>query len=132
MAEKKSIYRKGKRNPNGYYSNKRKRKEKITIIIALVLFIFSLIMSFLDKNDIFTWNDLNNATGTLNGPVNPDSNFSIYYLDVGEVVCLVESDIGEHELYRIALLVVRNHTMELIWEICEVACKVLLLTVHEV
>ena len=93
MAEKKSIYKKGKRNPNGYYSNKRKRKEKITIIIALVLFIFSLIMSFLDKNDIFTWNDLNNATGTLNGPVNPDSNFSIYYLDVGQGDCtIIKSD----------------------------------------
>lgn len=93
MAEKKSIYKKGKRNPNGYYSNKRKRKEKITIIIALVLFIFSLVMSFLDKNDIFTWNDLNNATGTLNGPVNPNSDFSIYYLDVGQGDCtIIKSD----------------------------------------
>lgn len=110
MAEKKSIYKGGKRNPNGYYSNKRKRKEKITIIIALILFIFSLVMSFLDKNDIFTWNDLNNATGTLNGPVNPDSNFSIYYLDVGQGDCTI---IKSNESVMMIDTSTQNHSLNI-------------------
>lgn len=110
MAEKKSIYRKGKRNPNGYYSNKRKRKEKITIIIALVLFIFSLVMSFLDKNDIFTWNDLNNTTGALNGPVNPDSSFSIYYLDVGQGDCTI---IKSNDNVMMIDTSTKNHTLDI-------------------
>lgn len=110
MAEKKSIYKKGKRNPNGYYSNKRKCKEKITIIIALVLFIFSLAMSFLDKNDVFTWNDLNNASGTLNGPVNPDSNFSIYYLDVGQGDCTI---IKSNESVMMIDTSTKNHTLDI-------------------
>lgn len=110
MAEKKSIYKGGKRNPNGYYSNKRKRKEKITIIIALILFIFSLVMSFLDKNDIFTWNDLNNATGTLNGPVNPDSNFSIYYLVVGQGDCTI---IKSNESVMMIDTSTQNHSLNI-------------------
>ena len=110
MAEKKSIYKRGKRNPNGYYSNKRKRKEKITIIIALVLFIFSLAMSFLEKNDIFSWNDLNNATGTLNGPVNPDSSFSIYYLDVGQGDCTI---VKSNESVMMIDTSTQNHTLDI-------------------
>ncbi len=110
MAEKKSIYKSGKRNPNGYYSNKRKRKEKITIIIALILFIFSLVMSFLDKNDVFTWNDLNNGTGTLNGPVNPDSNFSIYYLDVGQGDCTI---IKSNESVMMIDTSTQNHSLDI-------------------
>lgn len=89
MAEKKSIYKNGKRNPNGYYSNKRKKKEKLAIIIAVLISIFSLFMSFLDSKGIFTWSDLNNATGALDGPVNPDSSFSVYYLDVGQGDCTI-------------------------------------------
>lgn len=89
MAEKKSIYKKGKRNPNGYYSNKRKRKEKVIIIIAIIIFISSLIMGFLDMSGIFSWSDLKNTTGALDGPVNPDSNFSVYYLDVGQGDCTI-------------------------------------------
>lgn len=110
MAEKKSIYRDGKRNSNGYNSNKRKRKEKITIIIALVLFIFSLVMSFLDKNDIFTWNDLNNETGSLNGPVNPDSSFSIYYLDVGQGDCTI---IKSNDNVMMIDTSTKNHTLDI-------------------
>lgn len=89
MSEKKSIYKSGKRNPNGYYSNKRKRKEKVIIAIALLCIFFSFIMGILDKNDVFTWSDLNNSIGVLDGPVNPDSNFSIYYLDVGQGDCTI-------------------------------------------
>lgn len=89
MAEKKSIYKKGKRNPNGYYSNKRKKKEKIVIVIAIILFAFSLLMCFLENNGIYSWTDLKNDTSTLNGPANPDSNFSVYYLDVGQGDCSI-------------------------------------------
>lgn len=110
MAEKKSIYKSGKRNPNGYYSNKRKRKEKVVIATAIVLFFFSLIMSFLDNNGIFTWNDLNNATSTLNGPVNPDSDFSIYYLDVGQGDCTI---IKSNDAVMVIDTSTKNHSQDI-------------------
>lgn len=110
MAEKKSIYKKGKRNPNGYYSNKRKKKEKVAIVIAIILFAFSLLMSFLENNGIYSWNDLNNDTGTLNGPVNPDSNFSIYYLDVGQGDCTI---IKSNESVMMIDTSTQNHSLNI-------------------
>lgn len=89
MAEKKSIYKSGKRNPNGYYSTKNRRKERMAIIIASILICFSLIMSCLDHMGIFTWSELNNSIGMTDGPVNPDNNFSVYYLDVGQGDCTI-------------------------------------------
>ena len=89
MAENKSIYKDGKRNPNGYYSNKRKRKATAFIIIAVLCFLFSLVISFLDSTGVFTWLDLYNKVGVFDGPANPDSEFSVYYLDVGQGDCTI-------------------------------------------
>lgn len=110
MAEKQSIYRDGKRNSNGYNSNKRKRKEKLTIVIAIVLLIFSFVISCLEKYDIFTWNDLNKTTGALNGPVNPDSSFSIYYLDVGQGDCTI---IKSNDNVMMIDTSTKNHTLDI-------------------
>lgn len=110
MAEKKSIYKSGKRNPNGYYSNKRKRKEKVITTIAIIVILFSLIMSYLDSNDIFSWSDLKNSTGILNGPVNPDSDFSIYYLDVGQGDCTI---IKSNDFVMMIDTSTKNHTQDI-------------------
>lgn len=89
MAENMSIYKDGKRNPNGHYKSKKKRKQTKRIIIITVFVLFSLVMSFLDSQEIFTWSDLYNKGDVVNGPVNPDSNFSVYYLDVGQGDCTI-------------------------------------------
>lgn len=89
MAEKKSIYKNGKRNPNGYYSTKNRRKERAALIIAAILICFSVVMSCLDRAGIFTWSELNSSMGMADGPVNPDSNFSVFFLDVGQGDCTI-------------------------------------------
>jgi competence protein ComEC len=89
MAENMSIYKDGKRNPNGYYKSKKKQKQIRTTVIVVLFLVFSLLMSFLDSKGIFTWSDLYNAGGVVDGPVNPNSEFSVYYLDVGQGDCTI-------------------------------------------
>ncbi len=84
------LYKSGRKNPNGYiftryvFFNNRRTPVIISIILA-----FSLVMSILTFTNVFTWNQLFSQTGIVEGVKRQDSNFSVYYLDVGQSDCTI-------------------------------------------
>lgn len=89
MAEKKSIYKNGKRNKNGYKINKRKIKEQITFTLIIVGVLISLFVTVLEKFNILDWTDIKVATGGIEGTELQGDEFAIYYLDVGQSDCTI-------------------------------------------
>lgn len=89
MAERKSIYKDGKRNKNGYKFNKRKLKEQITLILIVVGIAFSLGITILEKLDIVDWTDIKTSTNGIDGTHLKEDDFAIYYLDVGQSDCTI-------------------------------------------
>lgn len=89
MAEKKSIYKDGKRNKHGYKINRRKIKEQITFTLIIIGIVFSLGITILEKLDIVDWTDIKVATGGIDGADLKEDDFAIYYLDVGQSDCTI-------------------------------------------
>lgn len=90
IKREKHIYKSGRKNPDGYsFISFMSFKKKIIFIIFVFSVIFSLIISFLHITDIFSWNKLLSTTGFIEGVKRQDSNFVIYYLDVGQSDCTI-------------------------------------------
>ncbi len=90
IKKEKQIYKSGRKNPDGYsLISFMSFKKKIIFIIFVFSVIFSLIISFLHITDIFSWNKLLSTTGFIEGVKRQDSNFVIYYLDVGQSDCTI-------------------------------------------
>ncbi len=86
----KVIYKSGKDNPNGFrFKRFRFFKRKSTVVIFHLFLAFSFVISFLNFTGILTWNKLFSTIGIVEGVKQQDSNFSVYFLDVGQSDCTV-------------------------------------------
>lgn len=64
-------------------------KSRVIPIILTFLILFSCIVSILDVFGVFTWNKLFTFVGAVDGVKPVNSNFAIYYLDVGQSDCTI-------------------------------------------
>ena len=64
-------------------------KSKVVPIVLGVLILFCCVTSILDVFGIFTWNKLFTFVGAVDGVKPVNSNFAIYYLDVGQSDCTI-------------------------------------------
>ena len=64
-------------------------KNKITANCILVFIVFSLILSIFDITGIFTWRRLFTVTNLVDGVKPVNSNFAVYFLDVGQSDCTI-------------------------------------------
>lgn len=84
------LYKSGKRNPDGYqFKPIRFIKNKRVKVILCVLIIFSFSFSFLELFGITNWNKLFASFNVIHTIQEQDSNFAIYYLDVGQSDCTI-------------------------------------------
>lgn len=84
------LYKSGRKNPNGYsFSRYIFFKKRSTPIILSIIVAISLVMSILSYHGILTWNQLFSKTGIIEGVKLQDSNFSVYFLDVGQSDCTI-------------------------------------------
>ena len=88
--KEKILYIKGKRNPDGYgfnpldYTANRKR----TVFICLVI-VAGLILEILCLCGATSWQKIFSATNVVRSVKQQDSNFAVYYLDVGQSDCTI-------------------------------------------
>lgn len=90
MTEKeKQIYKSGNENKNGYRFKRFSLKFRIIFSISVISVVIFSIISILDKQDIFNWNDIKSSTGAIDGVKAIDDKFAMYFLDVGQSDCTV-------------------------------------------
>lgn len=90
MTEKeKQIYKSGNENKNGYHFKRFSLKFRITFIVSIIAIIIFSFISVLDNQNIITWSDIKNKTGAIEGAKPIDSQFAMYFLDVGQSDCTI-------------------------------------------
>lgn len=90
MTEKeKQIYKSGNENKTGYHFKRFSSKSRIIIAVSILAFLFFSFIAIFDNNDIFTWSDIKYQTKAIEGVKPIDSNFAIYFLDVGQSDCTI-------------------------------------------
>lgn len=87
--KEKEIYKSGRKNENAYHFSKLKRKQKIFLGIVVFVIIVISFISILEKLDIVTWNGIKTYTGAIDGVKPVESDFAVYYLDVGQSDCTI-------------------------------------------
>lgn len=86
----KQIYKSGRKNPNGYsFSPLNIFNNKLIPLLIIFLILFSVIFEILDKTGVVSWNRLLSVIGIVDGVERQDSDFAVYYLDVGQSDCTV-------------------------------------------
>ncbi len=88
--KERKLYKSGKRNPNGYPFNpfdyvENRYKVKFICLIIIVGLFFELLTLF----GITSWQKLLSATNLVDSVKPQNSNFSVYYLDVGQGDCTI-------------------------------------------
>ena len=88
----KQIYKSGRKNPNGYKKTafifKIKYNKKILAIVILTL-IFCIFINIILGFNLISLNDLYCKLGVIDGIEKQDSDFAVYYLDVGQSDCSI-------------------------------------------
>ena len=88
--KEKQICKSGKGNPDGYkFSIFDYFKKKRTPVIIIFLITLMIILEALSIFGIADWNEITYLTGIVDGVRPADSNFAVYYLDVGQSDCAV-------------------------------------------
>lgn len=90
IKKEKTLYKDGRKNPNGYKYNPFDIFEKKWIPIALsVLIPMALVVSVLEAFNVTSWNKIFSSVGIIDGTQVADENFVVYCLDVGQSDCTV-------------------------------------------
>ena len=90
MTEKeKQIYKSGNENKTGYHFKRFSSKSRIIIAVSILAFLVFSFIAVFDNIDIFTWSDIKYQTKAIEGVKPVDSNFAIYFLNVGQSDCTI-------------------------------------------
>lgn len=87
MARKK-VYKTGRKNPNAYVSRKVIRK-RLRFAGVLLIVVACAIFGLLEKFGVTNWGSILDETGMIDTVTKTKSDFSVYYLDVGQGDCTV-------------------------------------------
>ena len=87
--EELKLFDDGIKNPNGYRKHIPFLIEKIITAFIAIFVSICCFISILDKKGIYTWNTLYKQIGIIDGVEKVDSDFVIYYLDVGQGDCSI-------------------------------------------
>ncbi len=87
--DEQKLYKDGKRNPNAYRMHRFPLKIRLIFTLSLIFFAICVAMSFLEKFGIYSWNQFKTDTGIVEGAEITDSDFSVYYLNVGQGDCSI-------------------------------------------
>lgn len=93
--KEKALYKSGRKNKNGYHFSVLTKKQKKLIVYILVILIFAISVFILEKADVVSLNQIKNTLGAIDGVNSVNSDFAVYYLDVGQSDCTIVVCDGE-------------------------------------
>ncbi len=85
----KTIYKIGRKNENGYPKFQLTKKQKKLLAYTVVITIIGIIIYILDFSGVSSVSEIKNILGAIDGVKPVDSNFAVYYLDVGQSDCTI-------------------------------------------
>ncbi len=85
----KAIYKSGRKNKTAYHFNIFTKKQRKLIAYILAFLIFAISVFLLEITDTISLNQIKNTFGAIDGVTPVDSDFAIYYLDVGQSDCTI-------------------------------------------
>ena len=88
----KQIYKSGRKNPDGYHKTPiifRFKYNKKILAISIIILVLCLIFNCLIYFNIFSIEDTYTKFGIVKGIERQESDFAVYYLDVGQSDCTV-------------------------------------------
>ena len=84
-----AIYKSGRKNKNAYHFSRLKKKQKKILAYVIIVLIVVSVFFVLDSTEIASISEIKNTLGSIDGVEPVDSNFAIYYLDVGQSDCTI-------------------------------------------
>ncbi len=88
----KQIYKSGRKNPNGYKKTPfifRIKYNKKILTITILIFLISIVINFIIGFNLVSQSDFYVKLGIIDGIEKQDSDFTVYYLDVGQSDCSI-------------------------------------------
>ncbi len=89
IKEEKALYKSGRKNKTGYSKVKITKSSLLKLLVILMLFIASILITFFEFIGVTNWHTINNEFGATNGVKPSQSEFAVYYLDVGQSDCSI-------------------------------------------
>lgn len=89
LKKERKLYRSGENNRNAYKFHILSQKERRNVYIAVFLCFFAVIITCLEAFGITNWHKVNLFTGAVDGIEIADTDFAVYYLDVGQSDCSI-------------------------------------------
>lgn len=93
--KEKNLYKNVESNPNKYKFSFLNPKERKKAYIIILLFIFGLIITIFEMFGITNWHKVSVFSGAVDGIKVADTDFAVYYLDVGQSDCTIVVCDGE-------------------------------------
>ncbi len=84
-----AIYKSGRKSKNAYHFDKLKKKQKKILAYIIIVLIIVSVFFVLDSKEIASISEIKNTLGSIDGVEPVDSNFAVYYLDVGQSDCTI-------------------------------------------
>ena len=85
----KAIYKSGRKNENGYPRFQFTKKQKKFVAYTIVIAIIGIIVYTLAFSGVASISEIKNVFGVIDGVKPVDSDFAVYYLDVGQSDCTI-------------------------------------------
>lgn len=85
----KTIYKSGRKNENAYHFSKFTKKQKKLFIYVIFFLSFSIFVFILDSTNIVSISEIKNSFGAIEGVKPIESEFAVYFLDVGQSDCTI-------------------------------------------
>ncbi len=89
LKKERKLYKSGENNRNAYKFHILSEKERRNVFIALFLCFFAIVITFLELFGITNWHKVNMISGAVDGIKIADTDFAVYYLDVGQSDCSI-------------------------------------------
>ena len=89
IKNEKTIYKSGRKNETGYHFSIFTKKQRNLITYVLAFLVFACSVFVLDVTNSISINQLKNAFGAIDGVKPVNSDFAVYYLDVGQSDCTI-------------------------------------------
>lgn len=89
LKRERKLYKSGENNRNAYKFHILSEKERRNVFIALFLCFFAIVITCLELFGITNWHKVNMFSGAVDGIKIADTDFAVYYLDVGQSDCSI-------------------------------------------
>ncbi len=95
LKKERNLYKSGENNPNAYKFHILTQKERRKALIIFLFLIFGVVVTVLEIFGITNWNKVSLFSGAVDGLKVADTDFAVYYLDVGQSDCSIVVCDGE-------------------------------------